>query len=41
MLDVMYDIPHRRNIAEVIIHDDVFENRAPPLIIPKEEKESA
>ena len=41
MLDIMYDIPSRSGIKEVVINDDVITKREPPLIVYQKEAELA
>ncbi len=41
MLDIMYDIPSRGGIKEVVINDDVITKREPPLIVYQKEAELA
>ena len=41
MLDVMYDVPSREDIAEVTINRAVVEGRKPPLLRRKQEKDAA
>ena len=41
MLDIMYDIPSRGGIKEVVINDDVITKRDPPLIVYAKEAELA
>ncbi|MEY3479694.1 MAG: ATP-dependent Clp protease ATP-binding subunit ClpX [Verrucomicrobiota bacterium] len=41
MLDVMYDIPSREDIAEVTINRAVVEGKKPPLLRRKQEKDAA
>ncbi|MFM8808802.1 MAG: ATP-dependent Clp protease ATP-binding subunit ClpX, partial [Chthoniobacterales bacterium] len=41
MLDVMYDIPSREDIAEVTINRSVVEGKKPPLLRRKQEKDAA
>ncbi len=41
MLDIMYDIPSRSGIKEVVISDDVITKREPPLIVYQKEAELA
>jgi ATP-dependent Clp protease ATP-binding subunit ClpX len=41
MLDIMYDIPSRSGIKEVVINDDVIIKREPPLIVYQKEAELA
>jgi len=41
MLDIMYDVPSRRNIREIVISEDVVEKNEPPLVVMEEEAESA
>jgi len=41
MLEVMYDIPSREDVAEVTINRAVVEGRKPPLLRCKQEKDAA
>ncbi len=41
MLDIMYDIPSRGGIKEVVINDDVITKREAPLIVYQKEAELA
>jgi ATP-dependent Clp protease ATP-binding subunit ClpX len=41
MLDIMYDIPSRQGIKEVVINEDVITKREPPLIVYQKEAELA
>jgi ATP-dependent Clp protease ATP-binding subunit ClpX len=41
MLDVMYDVPSREDIAEVTINRAVVEGRKPPLLRRKQDKDAA
>ena len=41
MLDVMYDIPARSNVKEVIVSEDVITQNAEPVIVDEKETESA
>jgi len=41
MLDVMYDVPSRRNVQEIVISEDVIERGEPPLVVLAKEAESA
>ncbi len=41
MLDIMYDVPSRRNIREIVISEDVVERNEPPLVVMEKEAESA
>ncbi len=41
MLDIMYDVPSRRNIREIVISEDVVEKNEPPLVVMEKEAESA
>jgi ATP-dependent Clp protease ATP-binding subunit ClpX len=41
MLDIMYDVPSRRNIGEIVISEDVIDRQEPPLIVMQKEAESA
>ena len=41
MLDVMYEIPSRSNIHEVVINEDVIAKRSKPLLIMQEKKEAS
>src|SRR5260221_14536837 len=41
MLDIMYDVPGRGGIKEVVINEDVITKREPPLIVYQKEAELA
>src|SRR3954465_5078062 len=41
MLDIMYDVPGRSGIKEVVINEDVITKREPPLIVYQKEAELA
>jgi len=41
MLDIMYDVPSRRNVQEIVISEDVIEKREQPLVVLRQEAESA
>ena len=41
MLDIMYDIPSRSGIKEVVINEDVIIKHEPPLIVYAKEAELA
>jgi ATP-dependent Clp protease ATP-binding subunit ClpX len=41
MLDIMYDVPSRRNVREIVISEDVIEKHEPPLVVMQKEAESA
>ncbi|MBW2373724.1 MAG: ATP-dependent Clp protease ATP-binding subunit ClpX, partial [Deltaproteobacteria bacterium] len=41
MLDLMYDIPSRDDVEEVMINEEVIEQGAEPLVVLKAEAESA
>jgi ATP-dependent Clp protease ATP-binding subunit ClpX len=41
MLDVMYDVPSREDVAEVTINRSVVEGRKPPLVRRKQDKDAA
>ena len=41
MLDIMYDVPSRRNVREIVISEDVVEKNEPPLVVMEKEAESA
>src|SRR5512147_182688 len=41
MLDIMYDVPSRRNVREIVISEDVIEKREPPIVVIQKEAESA
>jgi ATP-dependent Clp protease ATP-binding subunit ClpX len=41
MLDVMYDVPSREDVAEVTINRAVVEGRKPPLLRRKQDKDAA
>ncbi len=37
MLDIMYDIPSRQGVKEVVVNDDVVDRQEPPIIVYMEE----
>jgi ATP-dependent Clp protease ATP-binding subunit ClpX len=41
MLDLMYDIPSRDDVEECVINEEVIEQGAKPLLVLKQEQESA
>jgi ATP-dependent Clp protease ATP-binding subunit ClpX len=41
MLDIMYDVPSRRNVGEIVISEEVIDAGEPPLVALKKEAESA
>ncbi|MCU0612205.1 MAG: ATP-dependent Clp protease ATP-binding subunit ClpX [Candidatus Eisenbacteria bacterium] len=41
MLDLMYDVPSRTDISEVIITADTVRRKAPPLLVMAEEKKAS
>src|SRR5512133_3873623 len=41
MLDIMYDVPSRRNVREIVISEDVIDKREPPIVVLQKEAESA
>ncbi len=41
MLDIMYDVPSRDDIAEVTINRTVVEGKRPPLIRRRQDKDAA
>jgi ATP-dependent Clp protease ATP-binding subunit ClpX len=41
MLDIMYDVPSRRNVQEIVISEDVIDRNEPPLVVMAKEAESA
>ncbi len=41
MLELMYDIPSRDDVEEVVINEEVIEQGAKPLMVLKQEQESA
>jgi ATP-dependent Clp protease ATP-binding subunit ClpX len=41
MLDIMYDVPSRRNVQEIVISEDVIEKGEPPIVVLRKEAESA
>ena len=41
MLDIMYDIPSQNNIREIVINEDVFTKKEPPLVVYEKKAESA
>jgi ATP-dependent Clp protease ATP-binding subunit ClpX len=41
MLDIMYDVPSRRNVQEIVISEDVIEKGEQPIVVLRKEQESA
>ena len=41
MLDIMYDVPSRRNVGEIVISEEVIDGGEQPLVVLKKEAESA
>ena len=41
MLDIMYDVPSRRNVQEIVISEDVIDKGEPPIVVLRKEAESA
>ncbi len=41
MLDIMYDVPSRRNVREIVISEDVIDKGEAPLVVLQKEAESA
>ena len=41
MLDVMYDIPSRENVREVVINEETITKQKPPLVVYEQKAESA
>jgi ATP-dependent Clp protease ATP-binding subunit ClpX len=41
MLDIMYDVPSRRNVREIVISEDVIDKKEQPLVVMQKEAESA
>jgi ATP-dependent Clp protease ATP-binding subunit ClpX len=41
MLDLMYEIPSRDDIEEVVVGEEVIEQGADPMLVLKREAESA
>ena len=41
MLEIMYDVPSRRNVREIVISEDVIDKAEPPLVVMQKEAESA
>jgi ATP-dependent Clp protease ATP-binding subunit ClpX len=41
MLDIMYDVPSRRNVREIVISEDTIDKKEPPIIVMAKEAESA
>ncbi len=41
MLDIMYDVPTRRNVSEIVISEEVIDGGEAPLVVVKKEAESA
>jgi ATP-dependent Clp protease ATP-binding subunit ClpX len=41
MLDIMYDVPSRRNVDEIVISEEVIDGGEAPLVVLKKAAESA
>jgi len=41
MLDIMYDVPSKRNVREIVISEDVIDKKEAPLVVMQKEAESA
>ena len=41
MLDIMYDVPSKRNVREIVISEDVIDKGEAPLVMLQKEAESA
>ncbi len=41
MLDIMYEVPSKRNVREIVISEDVIERQEPPLVVMQKEAGSA
>jgi ATP-dependent Clp protease ATP-binding subunit ClpX len=41
MLDLMYDMPSREDVEECVVGEEVIEQGAEPLLVFKQEAESA
>jgi ATP-dependent Clp protease ATP-binding subunit ClpX len=41
MLDIMYDVPSRRNVREIVISEDTIDKKEAPIIVLAKEAESA
>jgi ATP-dependent Clp protease ATP-binding subunit ClpX len=41
MLDIMYDVPSKRNVREIVISEDVINKSEAPLVVMQKEAESA
>jgi ATP-dependent Clp protease ATP-binding subunit ClpX len=41
MLDIMYDVPSKRNVREIVISEDVINKSEAPLVVMAKEAESA
>ncbi|OFX19822.1 MAG: ATP-dependent protease ATP-binding subunit ClpX [Anaeromyxobacter sp. RBG_16_69_14] len=41
MLDIMYDVPSKRNVREIVISEDVIDKSEAPLVVMQKEAESA
>jgi len=41
MLDIMYEVPSKRNVQEIVISQEVIEKGEPPLVVLRKEAESA
>jgi ATP-dependent Clp protease ATP-binding subunit ClpX len=41
MLDIMYDVPSRRNVAEIVLSEEVIDKGEAPLVVLQKAQESA
>src|SRR5574340_953362 len=41
MLDIMYDVPSKRNVREIVISEEVIDKNEAPLVVLQKEAESA
>jgi len=41
MLEIMYDVPSKRNVREIVISEDVIDKSEAPLVVMQKEAESA
>ena len=41
MLDIMYEVPSKRNVREIVISEDVIDRQEPPLVVMQKEAGSA
>ena len=41
MLDIMYEVPSKPGVKEVVVSDDVVDRGEPPVMVYMEERSSA